>query len=463
MIPITLSEFEQSMEGAVFPLAVAVSGGSDSLALMLLAHKLAQKKGSYVIALTVDHGLREESREEGRRVAQWAQAQNIQHVILDWVGDKPTARIQEKARKARYALLTQWCHQNRISTLLLGHHQQDQEETFWLRLSSGSGLTGLSGMKKRTVRDGILFLRPILDFPKECLVATLSAHNQEWIEDPSNHNPHFFRGRLRQFLSEEGLVSGRLNQVIKKLQMDADFIQSSLENAIAHVVQAHDSGYLAVKKEYFSALHPAIAKRLLSFLMQWFSNADYSPRATQVTGVMDKIKKGIPFTTGGIYWVFSHEEIFLFRERRAIQQGFSISSLQEKTLWDQRFWIDPQLKEYVPEGTILGSLKSGWLNSTVETKSLSRATPWKSGELSEAIQKCHMKKLDCAGAHVPRNDNLGKAIYLHQFVPTLPALWVKGKVVAVPHLCYATLECEKDLRKFIYLKPLFHDSLRFTI
>ena len=419
---ITLSEFEESMGEATFPLAVAVSGGADSLALLLLAHELAQKKGSHIVALTVDHGLRPESKEEATRIGKWAKERGIEHVILEWVDDKPTARLQERARKARYTLLTKWCRQHQISTLLLGHHQQDQEETFWLRLSSGSGLDGLSGIKKCTVRDGILLLRPLLDFPKGRIKETLLEQNQEWIEDPSNQSSRFFRGRFRRFLDEEGLSSVRLSQVMKKFQVDADFIQEAVSKAIQESVQLHEGGYLTVKKESFNELHPAVAHRFLSFLLQWFSNKEYALRSIQVTGMMDKIKRESSFTAGGIYWTFSREEMLLTREKRALQQELFVCSLQEKTLWDQRFWIDSRLSQYVPKESIIGPM--GLIPGLKkEVKSPIPAQVW----------------------------------------PTLPALWEKGKVVAVPHLCYDLLKCGKDLSKFFYLKPLFHDSLRFTI
>lgn len=422
MTLITPSEFECFLENADFPLAVAVSGGADSLALLLLSHELAQKKGSHVIALTVDHGLRAESKAEAIRVGNWAAARGIQHVVLSWDGDKPDSRLQESARKARYGLLTKWCQAHQISTLLLGHHQQDQEETFWLRLAAGSGLDGLSGMKKRILRDGIIFLRPLLDFPKERLEETLLEKNQEWIEDPSNQNSRFFRGRLRSFFSEEGLSSFRLSQVMKKFQVDTDYIQQSVKQAIKDRVQLHEEGYVTVKKDSFNELHPAIGKRLISFLVQWFSNPAYAPRESKVMGILGKIKEGHPFTAGGIYWTISREEIFLTREKRAIQEELPVLSLQEKTLWDQRFWIDVRLTQHVPKDIVIKPM--GFIPG-----------------LRKEVNSC---------------------IPAHTW-STLPALWEKGKVVAVPHLCYDLLKCEKDLRKYIYLKPLFHDSLRITI
>lgn len=419
---ITLSEFKKFIGDVKFPLAVAVSGGADSLALLFLAHELAQQQGSYVIALTINHNLRTEAKKEAFCIGQWTHAKGIQHIIIEWTADKPQTRLQERARNARYALLTEWCQQNNISTLLLGHHAQDQEETFWMRLSSGSGLDGLVGMKKCTVKNGIICLRPFLHLPKERLKATLIAQRQEWIEDPSNQNLRFFRGRFRHFIQEEGLSSFRLLQIMEKLQRDAEFIQDSLHKAIKTTIKAHEGGYLTIKKEFFVELHPAISQRLLSFLIQWFSHTDYSPRSIQVIGIQDKIKKGSSFTAGGIYWAFSHEEIFLFREPRATEQERCVSTIKEKTLWDQRFWIDPLLTEYVPKEMIMGPLGS-IPSLKKEIHSLIPTRAW----------------------------------------PTLPALWEKGKVVVVPHLCYDLLKCGKDLQKFIYLKPLFHDSLRFTI
>lgn len=478
-MPITRSEFEKSLGEVTFPLCVAVSGGADSLALLLLAHEVAQERGSHVIALTVNHNLRAEAKEEALQVKKWANARGIEHEILEWNHDHPTARLQEKARKARYDLLTQWCKDHQISTLLLGHHQQDQEETFWLRLSSGSGLDGLSGMKKRIVRDGVLFLRPLLDFPKGRIKETLLAYNQEWIEDPSNQSPRFFRGRLRQFLSEEGLSSLRLCNTMNKLQQDADFIQKSLRRTLEETVQMHEGGYLSLKKAAFQTLHPALTERLLSLVVQWYTSRPYAPRRAQISSVMDKINQGASFTMGGIYWVMTSQDIVLFRERRAVKDVLSLDQLHEPTLWDQRFWVDPGIKKFFPLGTIikaLGNLEHAVHPSTSALRAYAqdercggpkinngndaplspfvlsvgpvrtevKGSSEKRGSLLTSLPK------ECWNSHNDDADVIPKQAW-----PTLPALWEKGNVVAVPHLCYDLLKCGTDLRKFIYLKPLF--------
>lgn len=414
--------FEDSMEDVGPPFAVAVSGGADSLALLLLAHEFAQKRESYVVALTVDHDLRPASKEEALTVEKWAQKRGIKHVILKWEGVKPQTRCQEKAREARYRLLTGWCQHNNIRTLLLGHHQQDQEETFLLRLSAGSGLDGLKGMKKRIMRGGICCVRPLLEIPKEQIRQLLTDQNHEWIEDPSNLNPRYFRGRLRNFLQKEGLSSLRLTETMKKLHTDADFIQDSLQKIIESVVSLHGEGYVSIEKEAYHQLHPALSCRLLSLVMQWFSKKDYSIGSKKIRGIEAKIKRGSSFTAGGIWWTFSPKKIFLFREPRSLEKEFFVSDLYKICLWDQRFFIDPKLREYVPKESIIKPL--GFFP-----------------ELKRVI-----------------NSSLPSRAQR-----TLPALWVKGKVVAVPQLCYDLLMCEEDLGKFIYLKPFFHNFLRFTI
>lgn len=412
-MPILPFEFEASLGDVTLPLAVATSGGADSLCLLLLAHKWALQKGGRVMALTIDHGLRPESKSEALRVRDWAEAKGIEHVILEWTGQKPTACLQEKARQARYELLMNWCKKNQVSTLLLGHHQQDQEETFWMRLSAGSGLEGLSGMKKCIVREGITLLRPLLEFPKERLRATLRAENQAWIEDPSNQSQVFFRGRLRSFLEEEGLSHQRLNTIMKKLRVDSEFIHDALYKAIETHVYLCEGGYITLERKAVEDLHPALSHRLLSYLMQWFSGDYYPPRGTQVTMIMEKLKASSAFTAGGIYWIPRDKDILLSREISKIQKEIFLASIEEDTLWDQRYWIKGAIKNYIPEDTCLAPLE---LNSTLK-------------------KEIHTL--------IPRS-----------VWPTLPALWSKGKIVSIPHFCYNELS-ETDYRKFFYLKPLF--------
>jgi tRNA(Ile)-lysidine synthase len=181
-------------------LAVAVSGGADSLALALLARDWAKRHAIALHPLIVDHRLRPDSTAEARQVAAWLRAAGLRPQILSWTDTKPAANRQAAARAARYALLRQACAKHDIRHLLLAHHRDDQAETLLLRALRGSGVDGLAAMAPRSERDGLLLLRPLLDIPKARLVATLQKRRQVWVEDPSNASPAYLRVRVRAAL-----------------------------------------------------------------------------------------------------------------------------------------------------------------------------------------------------------------------------------------------------------------------
>ena len=182
---------------------LAVSGGPDSVALMLLAATwAAQAKSKPNLAVaTVDHGLRPDSRGEAETVAAWAQSLGFAHHILTWDGEKPKTRIQERAREARYDLLFQHARDIGADHILTAHHADDQAETVLFRLLRGSGVAGLAGMPVAARRGDTVHLRPLLAYPKEALVKLCEARGQVFFRDPSNENLRFARTRLRRLLA----------------------------------------------------------------------------------------------------------------------------------------------------------------------------------------------------------------------------------------------------------------------
>ena len=141
--------------------AVAVSGGADSMALALL---LNEQTNSKLIAITVDHGLREESAREAKQVKKWLEKYDIEHHILKWEGDKKNSNIQFEARTARYQLMCDFCKKNDIQLLLVAHNLQDNAETLLMRIMRGSGVDGLSAIADATKINNIEVLRPLLMF-----------------------------------------------------------------------------------------------------------------------------------------------------------------------------------------------------------------------------------------------------------------------------------------------------------
>jgi tRNA(Ile)-lysidine synthase len=190
---------------------LAVSGGPDSVALLRLAARWRVEEpgsGTSFHVATVDHGLRPESRAEAETVGQWAAGLGLPHRILTWQGDKPKSRLQERARAARYGLLSAHAGALGADYLLTAHHADDQAETILFRLLRGSGLAGLAGMSSEIMLGNIVLYRPLLSYSKQSLVAYCEACAQAYFRDPSNENSAFIRTQLREILpllNEAGL------------------------------------------------------------------------------------------------------------------------------------------------------------------------------------------------------------------------------------------------------------------
>lgn len=202
---------------------LAVSGGADSVALMVLARDWAtsrRRKAPKFSVATVDHGLRKEARDEAARVAKLAKSLRMPHETLLWRGTKPKTGIQEKARLARYDLLLAHARAIKAEAIALAHHADDQAETLLMRLASGSGLSGLAGMRMVTMRDGIFVVRPMLELASARLRTTLDARGIGFVDDPSNSNDAFARVRLRKaraVLEAEGLSRERLQTLAYRM------------------------------------------------------------------------------------------------------------------------------------------------------------------------------------------------------------------------------------------------------
>lgn len=189
---------------------LAVSGGPDSIAMMLLAARWARGRAGAprLSVATVDHGLRPDSAQEAAAVAAWAKALGLDHATLAWQGPKPRARIQELARATRYDLLVAHAHRIGAEAIATAHHADDQAETILFRLLRGSGLAGLAGMAATSERGGCLISRPLLVCSKDILVAACEAAAHPYFSDPSNADPAFARTRIRDLLARlepEGL------------------------------------------------------------------------------------------------------------------------------------------------------------------------------------------------------------------------------------------------------------------
>jgi tRNA(Ile)-lysidine synthase len=250
-------------------LLLAISGGPDSTALLMLAAQWIKglKSKPKLIAATVDHGLRKESRREATAVAKLAKKLGVPHRILPWTGKKPSTGIQQTARQARYRLLVEAARKAKASHVLTAHTLDDQAETVVIRMARGSGITGLGAMARRSRLDGLILLRPFLDVPKARLVATLRAAKIRFADDPSNSDPKFTRARLRRLMPElarEGLDARRLSILARRLRRADAAIEAETDRAMAEFAgEAAGQSSIVFDADKFSRLPGEIALRLL--------------------------------------------------------------------------------------------------------------------------------------------------------------------------------------------------------
>ena len=230
-------------------LVLAVSGGPDSTALLVLVARWRKrlKRGPKLIAITVDHGLRAEARREALAVKRLALSLGVEHRTLRWSGRKPSTGLQEAARLERYRLLAGAARAASARHVLTAHTLDDQAETVLIRLTRGSGVSGLAAMARIAPVPGstdIALVRPLLDLRKAQLLATLRKAGIAYADDPSNRDPRFTRARLRAAmpaLEREGLNAGRLALLARRVRR----AEAALEAVVDAAVAALAAGVLA--------------------------------------------------------------------------------------------------------------------------------------------------------------------------------------------------------------------------
>ncbi len=270
--PVSLKEADGLFAGlaSAAALVLAVSGGPDSTALLILAARwrAGLKRGPKLLAVTVDHGLRPESAREARAVKRMATRLGVRHRTLRWSGAKPATGLQEAARTARYRLLAAAAKAVGARHILVAHTSDDQAETVLIRLLHGSGLSGLAAMARETPLNGLTVVRPLLELPKTRLMATVEAVGTPFVDDPSNRDPRFLRVRVRSLmpaLAAEGLTRDRLVRLADRVRRADAAIEGVVDQAAAELTVSVDHGAqrIAFDRSGFARLPAEIALRLL--------------------------------------------------------------------------------------------------------------------------------------------------------------------------------------------------------
>jgi tRNA(Ile)-lysidine synthase len=302
-------------------IAVAVSGGPDSLALAYLAKCYALKNKIKIKCFIVDHKLRKDSSFEARAVKKILKKIDINCKILEWNGKKPSKNIQSLARDKRYFLLAKECKKNNIKNLLLGHHVDDMSENFLIRIVRGSGLNGLISFNKKTkYKDQDLnILRPLINTEKKDLIYISKEVFNFFVNDPFNINQNFKRTRIRNLLKsleKEGFDKKKLILTINNLK-DSDksirfYVQRNLkENAIF----LKKKNIYILNQSFFNQSHEIIF-RSLTKIIQIHGKKNYPVRGRSIDALIESIndKSFSKVTLGGCFIERINETLLISKE-----------------------------------------------------------------------------------------------------------------------------------------------------
>lgn len=327
-------------------IALAVSGGADSLALLLLFERWrGRRKRPDAVVLTVDHRLRKESRGEAATVAAIARAHGLQSRILVWTGDHPRTGIEAAARLARYRLLIAACREEGASHLLLAHHLDDQAETMLLRLARGSGIFGLAAMRPAVAAGDVTILRPLLGLTRARLVQTVALAGIEPVADPMNVDPRFARARIRRImplLAADGIDPMALAASARHFAAIADAIDLAATNFVTASVAVDRFAVARLDATAFRDLPREIGLRVLSRLLLGIGGDDFAPRTPKLVGLRDALvdfpgKGRFKRTLAGTVIEWRQGRFHLYRETG--RHGLPSVRLKPgmHVIWDGRF------------------------------------------------------------------------------------------------------------------------------
>lgn len=260
--------------------AVAVSGGSDSLALTFLLDEFCKKNKIELLAVTIDHKMRLSSSKEAQELNKLLTKHKIKHQILA-IKKSFKTNIEANLREERYNLLYEFCIENKIENLFLAHIKSDLAENFLIRLFRGSQIDGLSAISEISDFKKIKLLRPLIATNKEELQTYLKTKKINWFEDESNQDEKFLRNKIRKFLNsfeDKDLIADRIVATSRNLSETKEFLDDILLKESEKCLEFGSDGCFIVNLEEYQKISPKIALKILSLVLIEVSGDIYKPR-----------------------------------------------------------------------------------------------------------------------------------------------------------------------------------------
>jgi tRNA(Ile)-lysidine synthase len=385
--------------------AIAVSGGPDSIALMHLARRWAPlaRNAPSLTVITVDHGLRPESRAEAEFVRAQAQRLRLACIILTWAGAKPKTGIQAAARRARYDLMMAHCRAQDIACLVTAHNADDQAETFLMRLRRGSGLDGLAAMATVSEHGDVPLVRPLLRFSKARLAAYLRSEGLPFVRDPANVNMAFERVRLRhamRALASAGVAPPALVLSTARLGRARHALSHAANAFLEQNFLVTPLGQGEIGLGMFQELSEDIALRVLSQALALIGGRAEPPRMAKAERLLEGLRAGKrEAVLGGCLIIVAGGKLRFYREPGRTGGSAVVCEAGSTFVWDGRFVLT-FAKDFEAGVSVAPLGEKGWAICRQDLKMRGIALPGRLAAL------------------------------------TTPALWREGRLLCAPHLTF---------------------------
>ena len=414
-------EIEKSGKKSI---AIAVSGGSDSIALFIIAHKWAKIHNINLVVISVDHHLREQSSLENEYISTLSNKLGHQHFILHFDHENNFSNLQARCREGRYTLMTSLCLDLDILTIMTAHHLDDYIENYYIRSERKSSIFGLSSSNIHWYNN-VRIVRPLYNIPKKHLTEYLTTNNIKWFEDESNSSEKYHRNVIRKKLAQEEIHIK--NQIIDK-QLDIDWQVNKILNpkliaCIAESMKIYQFGFATVDTTILLSFSNEITLMAINYILIIISGKNRSSRSNSVKVLVELLQQKVDFikTLNGCVIKRQGKDLIIYREfGRNVPQDMV---LNDNELWDNRFRFNVQdIRYYVSYLTLLD---------------------YKSIQLSLDLTTLQEQSL-----------NHHKTILF-----TLPVIKKLEKVIAMPHISYYD-DCGLSKKLQVSFSPCFVS--RFT-
>lgn len=331
-------------------IAISVSGGIDSMTLLLLTHrwKLNYSPKTRLYTFSVNHMLRADAYLDIELVKKVSSELGIECFTFSWERDNdPCSNIQAKARNARYQLMLNACMQNNIPYLLLGHQKNDNAENFFIRLERGTGPDGLSSMRAVKNINGTFIVRPMLNISRTEVEKYANENKIEWREDYTNHNSKYKRTIFRDFLEiqhDKDLTLNRIVHCMDLIREETDELLHYTRQAAIECLKVTNTANINLNRESFHKFHDKTIAKLIIFSLMGVGNKWYKPRYKCTCKLLTELtsNENVRKTLHGCKVISTKKLIKIEREPSAIENH--TGSPLEKIIWDGRILCNINVK-----------------------------------------------------------------------------------------------------------------------